>query len=305
MKRYLPHIALLVCNIVWAMDYPFYNIVLPRYVHPMAMISGSLIVTALLSLVPLLWQKVEPIARADMRKLIGAALLIGVLRKVFIMYGLSMTSPIDGSIIDTVVPLIVLLTSVAIGIDHFTRLKVAGLLLGMGGAVAVIFTGGTTAHTNSHLIGNVLIFLCACTTSLYMVWFKQLIAKYKITTVLRWLYCTAAIAALPFGFKEILHTDYAAIIGNERALFATLFVLIIPTYLPNLMLNYALKHVQPTVTSIYTYLQPLLAITLSVAMGLDRLHLDTLCCAVVIFVGVALVLRSYATQPDAPASRVH
>ncbi|MEG0498493.1 MAG: DMT family transporter [Alistipes sp.] len=305
MKRYLPHIALLVCNILWAMDYPFYNIVLPRYVHPMAMISGSLIVTALLSLVPLLWQKVEPIARADMRKLIGAALLIGVLRKVFIMYGLSMTSPIDGSIIDTVVPLIVLLTSVAIGIDHFTRLKVAGLLLGMGGAVAVIFTGGTTAHTNSHLIGNVLIFLCACTTSLYMVWFKQLIAKYKITTVLRWLYCTAAIAALPFGFKEILHTDYAAIIGNERALFATLFVLIIPTYLPNLMLNYALKHVQPTVTSIYTYLQPLLAITLSVAMGLDRLHFDTLCCAVVIFAGVALVLRSYATQPDAPASRVH
>ncbi|MEG1405428.1 MAG: DMT family transporter [Alistipes sp.] len=305
MKRYLPHIALLVCNILWAMDYPFYNIVLPRYVHPMAMISGSLIVTALLSLVPLLWQKVEPIARADMRKLIGAALLIGVLRKVFIMYGLSMTSPIDGSIIDTVVPLIVLLTSVAIGIDHFTRLKVAGLLLGMGGAVAVIFTGGTTAHANSHLTGNILIFLCACTTSLYMVWFKQLIAKYKITTVLRWLYCTAAIAALPFGFKEILHTDYAAIIGNERALFATLFVLIIPTYLPNLMLNYALKHVQPTVTSIYTYLQPLLAITLSVAMGLDRLHLDTLCCAVVIFAGVALVLRSYATQPDAPASRVH
>ena len=65
--------------------------------------------TALFSLVPLLWQKAERVARADIRKLIGAALLIGVLRKVFIMYGLSMTSPIDGSIIDTIVPLLVLL----------------------------------------------------------------------------------------------------------------------------------------------------------------------------------------------------
>ena len=40
MSRFKPHIALLICNIVWAMAYPFYNIVLPRYVHPMAMVSG-------------------------------------------------------------------------------------------------------------------------------------------------------------------------------------------------------------------------------------------------------------------------
>ena len=40
MSRFKPHIALLICNIVWAMDYPFYNIVLPHYVHPMAMQSN-------------------------------------------------------------------------------------------------------------------------------------------------------------------------------------------------------------------------------------------------------------------------
>ncbi len=82
---------------------------------------------------PLLWQKAEKVARADIRKLIGAALLIGVLRKVFIMYGLSMTSPIDGSIIDTIVPLLVLLLSVLLGMDRFTRLKITGLVLGMAG----------------------------------------------------------------------------------------------------------------------------------------------------------------------------
>ena len=303
MNRFKPHIALLICNIVWAMDYPFYNIVLPRYVHPMAMVSGSLIATALFSLVPLLWQKAEKVAKADVRKLIGAALLIGVLRKVFIMYGLSMTSPIDGSIIDTIVPLLVLLLSVLLGMDRFTKLKIAGLVLGMAGAVAVVLAGASSSHQHSHLWGNVMILLCACVTSLYMVWFKRLIAKYRITTVLRWLYCVAAVVALPFGLKEIVHTDYAAI--AKHALFPTLFVLTVPTYLPNLMLNYALKTVQPTVSSIYTYLQPVLAIAISVAMGLDKLHLDTVIFALVIFTGVALVLRSYAAHPDAPASRTH
>ena len=287
MNRLKPHLALLLCNVLWAMDYPFYNYVLPRYIHPMALVSASLVATALLSLVPLLWQKAEKVGWADGRKLIGAGLLIGVLRKVFIMYGLSMTSPIDGSIIDTIVPLLVLALSVVLGTVRFTKLKVAGLVLGMA------------AHAHSHLWGNVMIFLCACVTSLYMVWFKRLIAKYRITTVLRWVYCAAAVMALPIGIGPIVHTDFAAI--ARHALFPALFVLIVPTYLPNLMLNYALKTVPATVSSIYTYLQPVLAIAISIGMGLDKLHADTVIFALVIFAGVGLVLRSYTVKPKHPA----
>ena len=295
MNRLKPHLALLVCNVLWAMDYPFYNIVLPHYVHPMAMVSASLVATALFSLVPLLWQKAEKVERADIRKLIGAALLIGVLRKVFIMYGLSMTSPIDGSIIDTIVPLLVLVLSVLLGMDRFTRLKITGLVLGMAGAVAVVLAGASSNHAHSHLWGNVLIFLCACATSVYMVWFKRLIAKYRITTVLRWVYCAAAVMALPFGIGPIVHTDFAAI--ARHALFPTLFVLMVPTYVPNLMLNYALIFFDTSLSLIYTYLQPVLAIAISVGMGLDKLHADTVIFALVIFVGVGLVLRSYTVKP--------
>lgn len=144
-----------------------------------------------------------------------------------------------------------------------------------------------------------MIFLCACVTSLYMVWFKRLIAKYRITTVLRWVYCAAAVMALPIGIGPIVHTDFAAI--ARHALFPALFVLIVPTYLPNLMLNYELKTVPATVSSIYTYLQPVLAIAISIGMGLDKLHADTVIFALVIFAGVGLVLRSYTVKPKHPA----
>ena len=144
-----------------------------------------------------------------------------------------------------------------------------------------------------------MIFLCACVTSFYMVWFKRLIAKYRITTVLRWAYCAAAVMALPIGIGPIVHTDFAAIASH--ALFPALFVLVVPTYLPNLMLNYALKTVPATVSSIYTYLQPVLAIAVSIGMGLDKLHADTVIFALVIFAGVGLVLRSYAVKPKHPA----
>ena len=302
MEKLRPHLALVLCNVVWAMDYPFYSLVLGKYVEPLPMVTAALIVTALMSLVPLLWEPIERVEPRDKRLFLGAALLTGVVRKLMMMYGLARTSPIDGSIINTVGPLLVLVISAVLGFDRFTKRKIAGLLLGMGGAVAVVLTGAASRHEHSQMIGNILIFGAACTSACYMVWFKQLISRYKITTVMRWIYCIAALVLLPFGAESLIHTNFAALHG--RTLWATLFVIFVPTYIPNLMLNYALRQVAPTITSIYGYLQPVLAIAFSVAMGLDQLHWDTIAFAAVIFVGVWLVVTSYNTTKTAPLVRI-
>ena len=283
------HIALLFCNIVWACDYPFYNLVLGHYISPMAMVAASLLIAALLSLLPLLWERPEKVASADRLKIFGAAMLMGVARKMCMMYGLAHTSPIDGSIIGTTTPLLVLLLSVFVGVERFTKLKVIGLLFGMAGAIAVIISSREQPHEQSGIEGNLLIFASACSSALYMVYFKGLVSKYRITTLLRWIYCSSALVMLPIGAHDIFTTDLSAM--NVEVVLATLFLLIVPTYLPNLLLNYSLKIVTPTTTSIYSYIQPVVAIILAVAMGLDKPHLDTLFFAVVIFIGVGLVVN--------------
>lgn len=309
MNKLKPHLALLACNCIWALDFPFYNLLLRGYLRPMALVAASLIATALISFLPLLWERAEHVERADIRKFVGAALLMGVFRKIFLMYGLSKTSPVDGSIIDTIVPILVLLLSVLLGLDRFTKLKVGGLLLGMAGAVAVVLTGASSSHAHSQLWGNVLILLCACVSSVYMVCFKKLVAKYRVTTVMRWLYCTAAIIVLPFSLGDLIHTNYAAML--RHALWPALSVFLVQTYLPNILFNYSLRFVSSTVSSIYTYLQPVVAIAVSVALRLDKLHVDTVIFAMAIFLGVGMVLRSYARQsgptkiprPEQPAAR--
>ena len=289
-KSISAHISLLLCNIVWACDYPFYNLVLGRYITPLAMVSASLVVAAVWSLIPMLWEKHERIAAEDRIKIFGAALLIGISRKLCMMFGLAQTSPIDGSIISTTTPLIVLLLSVSVGLERFTKMKLLGLLLGMAGAIAIIISSSTT-HEHSGLRGNLLIFTSACVSAAYMVYFKRLVSKYRITTLLRWIYCISALIMLPIGAHEIIETKFDTM--SSEIIFASLFVLIVPTYLPNLFLNYSLRFVAPTVTSIYAYIQPIVAIILAVAMGLDKLHLDTVLFALVIFVGVGLVVCAY------------
>ena len=288
-KSSYAHISLLFCNIVWACDYPFYNLVLGRYISPMAMVSASLVIAALLSLVPMFWEKPERVAPTDRLKIFGAAMLIGVARKLCMMFGLAQTSPIDGSIISTSTPLIVLFLSVIVGIERVSKMKIVGLLMGMAGAIAIIVSSNIGSHTQSGVEGNLLILVSACVSAAYMVWFKKLVNKYRVTTLLRWIYCSSAIVMLPIGAHDIYTTDFASM--STPIILASLFVLIVPTYLPNLLLNYSLKFVSPTTTSIYSYIQPIVAIILAVAMGLDKPHLDTLFFAVVIFIGVGLVVN--------------
>lgn len=291
-KTISAHLALILCNIVWACDYPLYNLTLGRYISPLAMVSASLAVAAILSLLPLLWEKAEMVEPADRLKIFGAAILMGLVRKLCMMFGLSQTSPIDGSIIGTSTPLLVLLLSVAVGMEHFTKMRVGGLLLGMAGAVAIILSSNT--HEKSGIVGNLLIFTSACVSATYMVYFKRLVAKYHITTLLRWIYCSSAIIMLPIGAHDIITTDFH--IMDSKIIFATLFVLIVPTYLPNLLLNYSLKFVAPTISSIYAYLQPIIAIILSVAMGLDKIRFDIVLFALIVFVGVGMVTYSYRKE---------
>lgn len=263
----------------------------------MAMVTASLIIAALFSLVPMLWEKPEGIAPQDRAKILGAALLMGVARKLCMMFGLADTSPIDGSIIGTSTPLMVLLLSVAVGVDRFTVKRVLGLVLGMVGTLAIILSSNSGVHTQSSVWGNVLIFISSCVSASYMVLCKRLVSKYCVTTVLRWIYCASAFVILPFGVDDVLAINFSAM--DTKILLASLFVLFVPTYLPNLLLNYSLRSVAPTASSIYAYIQPVVAVALSVAMRLDKLHPDTFLFALIIFIGVALVLISYRPNPNA------
>lgn len=285
------HVALLCCNIVWACDYPFYNLLLGRYIDPLAMVTASLIVAAILSWIPTLWEGCEPIERSDWGIMLTAALLMGLVRKLMMMFGLSRTSPIDGSIIATIVPLIVLVVSVVARLDKFTFRKVLGLGLGLAGAVAVVLTSNMSSHANSELWGNVMMMCSGVVTAIYMVFLRRMVSKYRITTVLRAIYTISAVVILPLGMNSVINSDFSDM--NTHLWLAAAFVVVVPTYLPNLLLNYSLRYLQPTVSSSYTYIQPVLAVALSVAMGLDRLHADTVLFAAVLFVGVWLVITSY------------
>ena len=287
----LPYLALVGCNLLWAADYPLYHILLPTYLSPVVLLTAALLSTTLLAIIPAIRGGVGRVERKDIPTLIGAALLLGVIHKGSLMMGLSRTSPVDGSIINTIGPLVVLVLSVIIGQDRLSRTKIVGLLIGLSGAVALILMGSDTTKAISSIEGDLLVVTAVVATALYTVFLKRMLAKYNVATVLLWVYAISTLIVLPWGLREALHTNFG--VWSHRAVISFVIIMCLLTYLPNFLYNYALRHIEPFRTSIFSYLQPVAAIALSVAMRLDTINLKTLLCALSVFAGIGIVLWSY------------
>ena len=64
------------------------------------------------------------------------------------------------------------------------------------------------------------------------------------------------------------------------------------------LIPFGQKRLRPTLVSMYTYLQPIIAAVISISTGLDSLNWQKIVSTLLIVGGVILVGRSRAKMPD-------
>lgn len=292
------HLGLILSYVIWAVNYPLYKVIMPHYISPYAMTMLVVGVAALLAFGSMLFVPIEPVRRQDILKLVAAAALMGIAKKLFLMVGIQHTSLIDASIIATLGPILVLVISVMFLVDRFTPMKVLGMALGLAGALVVILSGNGMQAPSDKLEGNAVVLLAIVASSFSMVWLKELIMRYKPITLLRWIYPVAAVMMLPVGLGPLLRTDFSAMPAHVAWIVA--YVAVVPTFGPNYLLIYSLHYVKPTISSVYFYLEPVIATAISVAMHMDTLSWDRALASLAVFAGVLLVVLSYKNHPSTP-----
>lgn len=296
-SKFKPHLALLGCNFIWGLSYPIYAYVLPKHIEVEALLTITLVVTGLMSFATLgfdRWRNEKPVDKKDIPKLIVAGLLVVLLRKFFLMAGLSMTSPIDGSVIAALGPIMVLLLSVIVGQDSFTTTKLIGVTMGLSGVVVMLTSNSGHQNANNIFLGNILIILCVLCTAIYIVWFKELVAKYSTMTILRWIMGSAAVIIFPIGIKSVAQLDYSEF--SLKVWLLLLYLAVMPTLIPNYLLMYSLKQVKPALSSVYMYVQPVVATIVTVSFGIGKLNWTKAFAGVVVLAGVMFVVSSYSKK---------
>lgn len=246
------HFALLGANIIYGANYLIAKGVMPNKIGPSAFIFVRVLGAILLFWLLKSTIK-EQIEKKDYLRLLLCGLLGVATNQLLFFHGLNLTSPIDASIIITSIPVMVLIFSAIILKEKITSNKILGLIIGGIGAVLLISYGNTSGGTSS-ILGNLFIFLNACSYGLYLVIVKPLMKKYNSITVISWVFLFGFLFVFPFGIGDILATDFSS--WNLNTYLAVGFVVVFTTFLAYLFNIYALNYVAPSVNGSYVYLQP-------------------------------------------------
>lgn len=295
-SRVKAHIALGTTHSIYGINYIIAKGLMPDRIAPSALVILRILGAGLLFLILKLFVK-ESIDKKDWPLLILTAILGVTMNQLCSMNGLGKTSPVDASIIMTGMPVFTLIASYFILKELLTPQKIIGLLIAASGALFLIYIS-KSGNGSSSLIGNLIVFGAAFSFGMYLVLVKPLMEKYKPITVVVWSFLIGLIGVIPFGASDLIHTNFSDF--SDFNWFSLFYVIIGPTFIAYLLNMYSLQHVRSSVTGIYAYIQPVVAMLLVFFIGIlfpdsilkGDLTLPKILCCILIFTGVFLVSTS-------------
>ncbi|WP_295940788.1 DMT family transporter [uncultured Alistipes sp.] len=289
------HAALWVANIIWGLNAPIGKSVLwseanPEGVSPFALSVYRMVGACLLFWAVALFLPREKVARRDMVLLFFASVFGIQLNQMLFLWGLSLTSPIDTSIIATIVPVLTMVLSMLFLREPITWLKAGGVFLGCAGALILILVSQHGVNHTSSIKGDILCIISAVCYATYLTAFRNVIVKYSPVTTMKWMFFFAAISALAIYYRPLMAVDYASLAPRTWAGIG--YVVIGATFLSYMMVPVAQRYLRPTIVSMYNYVQPVVAVLFTVAIGLDTFGFTKAAAALCVFIGVWLVTKS-------------
>lgn len=287
-KTLQAHLALIIVNVIYAANFSIAKEVMPSHVQPFAFVlmrvAGALV---LFWLVAAIFVK-EKVDKKDIPYMAMLAFFGVALNQLLFLKGLSITRPINGAIIMTSNPIIVIIIAAVFLKESISLQKVIGIIIGAAGALIMLLYGKNFSLGSDTLLGDMLILINSFSWALFVVLVKPLMKKYNTFTVVKWIFLFGFLYVLPFGFgqfNEIAWSTFSPAIWRD-----VLFVVIAVTFIAYVLNTYALRALSPSVVSIYIYLQPFLATLIAVYIyKSDDLDMRKITAAILIILGVYLV----------------
>lgn len=291
---------MIAANIAWGLMAPLAKIAMSDpAINSWMLVSFRVIGAALAFWLFSFFTKYERVPLRDLGLMAAAALLGIILNQGVFILGVSLTSPINASIVTTTLPIVTMLIAAMYLKEPITWTKFGGILVGASGALLLILsstsTGGALDKRMS-LYGIGLCLLSQVSYATYFVLFKKMISRYNPFTLMKWMFLFAALFYLPFNFKQLVSTDYSAVPGNVLGNIA--FVVFGGTFLSYLMIPIGQKNLRPTVATMYNNLQPVVAAIAAVYWQLDSFGWPKMIAIILVFAGVYIVTRSRAKEAN-------
>ena len=231
----------------------------------------------------------EHIERRDLWKVALASFLGLFMTQFSFLWAITKTTAIDASIMSTLSPIMTLVISAIVIKERITWSGITGIALSLIGVIIIIFNcvsirSGADSTSIWGILGMIVNTLCFAS---YVGIFKPLIQKYSVVTFMKWMFLLSSLMALPFAFGAFRSSDLAAV--PMDVMWQVLFVVVFATFVAYFLIPFGQKRLRPVVVCMYTYVQPVIAMVIALALGLDHITTLKIAATLLVFAGVGLV----------------
>lgn len=238
----------------------------------------------------------EKVEKKDYLKIFLASMLGFYVCQITFLFGIPEVTPMDCSLFTVMSPIYTMFVAAIVIKEPITLKKAFGVALSFAGIIYLIITrasvsGGTTESTT---FGIIMIILNSLSFSMYLGIFKPLIAKYSAVTFMKWIFLFSFCAVIPFSLKGLIEVQWSSIPAVQYAELA--YLVVCATFISYFLIPVAQRRIRPTIVSMYSYMQPIIAIAVSIAIGMDVITWQKTLAALLVFSGLILVTRSRSTR---------
>ena len=290
-KALIAHLSMFGACAGWGLMAPIGKDAMTHGFDGLTLVTFRVVGACLLFWIASLFAKKEHVPRHDKLMFIGAALFGLICNQCCYTMGLSITSPINASIVTTSMPIFAMLLSALILKEPITGKKAIGVLMGCSGALILILTSAAHASAKvGDIRGDLLCLFAQFSFALYLSLFNPLIRRYSVFTTNKYMFSWGTLMLLPFTFthvEEVLSNPIPAKTWWEVA-----YVVVIGTFLGYILTMVGQRTLRPTVVSVYNYVQPVVSVGATLLMGLGILKPTHALAVVLVFSGVWLVTKS-------------
>ncbi len=268
------HTAVLLANVIFGLGVPVTKLLLDNWVSPMAYMATRCIGAAVIFWAISLFMPRERVETRDLITIMGGGLLGFVISQTLTAWALSYTTPVYFSLIATLTPVATMLCAALFIGERMTGRKAIGVVIGVAGALLMVFMGWQGGTGSNDLLGIGLAVLSLLTWAIYLIITRKVSTKYTAVTQMKWVFLVSTIAVLPFSWRDLCGATLYSAGWQWSGVLEMAFIVIFATVAGYFAIPFAMRYLQATTVSVYTNLQPIVASLVAICIGQDALTWD-------------------------------
>ena len=289
----LAHLSMFLACAFWGLMAPLGKDAMTHGITGLDMVTFRVAGAAILFWITSLFVKREHVPGKDIIRFIGAGFFGIVTNQCLYIYGLSLTSPVNASIVTTSMPIFAMILAAIILREPISGKKALGVLMGCSGALILILTSAQAMSDKvGDIRGDLLCLGAQFSFALYLSLFNPLIKRYSVFTTNKWMFLFATFFVMPVSLPSLTAIDWVNV--PEKTWWEVGYVVLFGTYIGYILTMIGQRTLRPTVVSVYNYVQPIVSVVVSLVIGMAVLQWSHGPAILLIFLGVWLVTKSRA-----------